>query len=325
MKKRERIGEEMIFGIITAIVLGIAAVSYYAYRTAFRFVDRRTNEQRWAIPDAEQYQKHKDYMESLIKEMADLPCEWVSIRSFDGTELWGRYYHVSEHAPLQIQMHGYQSDGIRDFCGGNKAARQMGMNTLVVDQRAHGRSGGHTLTFGVKERRDCLEWVKYVNERLGTETPVFLVGLSMGAATVLMASELDLPENVVGIIADCPYSSQKQIICNVGNYMKLPMKILYPFVELGAFLFGHFRISETSPVEAVRKAKVPVLLIHGEDDRFVPCEMSRKLYTACASKATLVTVPEAGHGISYILDTEKYERAVETFVGECLKGQGISQ
>ena len=107
--------------------------------------------------------------------------------------------------------------------------------------------------------------------------------------------------------------------------MKLPMKILYPFVELGAFLFGHFRISETSPAEAVRKAKVPILLIHGEDDRFVPCEMSRELYMACASKAALVTVPEAGHGISYILDTEKYERAVKEFVGECLKEQDISE
>lgn len=305
----------MFIGIL---VLGVLAVSFYAYRLAFHFVDKRTDEQRWKVPQGVQYQKQKAYMQSLIKEMADLPCERVSIQSFDGTKLSGRYYHVSEHAPLQIQMHGYHSDGIRDFCGGNKAARKLGMNTLVVDQRAHGRSGGHTLTFGVKERRDCLAWVEFANERFGLDTPVFLVGLSMGAATVLMASELDLPGNVVGVIADCPYSSQKRIICTVGTCMKLPMKLLYPFVELGAFLFGHFRISETSPVEAVRNAKVPILLIHGEDDRFVPCEMSRELYKACGSKATLVTVPEAGHGISYILDSEKYERAVEKFIGECM-------
>lgn len=309
----------MIFGIvILSVLVVVLIISYFAYKYTFHFVDNRTEEERLVIPPGKQYEAQQDFMRELMNEMKALPYEEVSITSFDGKKLVGHYYHQKDGAPLQIMMHGYRSDYIRDFCGGHRGARAMGMNTLVVDQRAHGKSEGHTLTFGICERKDCLSWIQYANARFGREIPIFLVGLSMGAATVLMASELDLPENVKGIIADCPYSSPKAIICKVGGYMKLPMKLLYPLVVLGAKVFGHFDLNECSAVEAVKHAKVPVLLIHGEADLFVPCDMSREIYAACKSPITLETFPEAGHGISYILDSERYERVVRIFVQECL-------
>lgn len=205
----------VVWIVVSVLVVLVLAVAYYAYRAAFYFVDRRTEEERHGIPKGEQYEKNQDFMKSLIQEMNDIPCEWVYTRSEDGKKLAARYYHVDEHGPLQIQFHGYRSDAVRDFCGGNKAAREMGMNVLSVDQRAHGKSEGYTLTFGVKERKDCLSWILYARERFGADQPIILAGLSMGAATVLMASELDLPDNVKGIIADCPYSSPKEIICKL--------------------------------------------------------------------------------------------------------------
>lgn len=313
----------MVLGIIIIVVavMGVAvslAVSRWAYRFAFYFVDQRTEEERMAIPTEEQYQKEKDWMAAMMREMNELPFEEVSIQAFDGTKLAAKYYHIGDGAPLQIMLHGYKSSPLRDFCGGHKVAQKMGMNTLVADQRAHGKSGGHTLTFGVKERQDCLSWVQYAVRRFGREQEIILTGLSMGAATVLMASELDLPENVKGIIADCPYSSPKAIICKVGEYMKLPVKLMYPLVALGARLFGHFNLNECSAAQAVKHTKVPILLIHGEDDRFVPCEMGREIYEANKEMITLETFPGAGHGLSYILDCERYERTVRKFVQECL-------
>lgn len=310
----------MIFGIVlTGLVVVILAGSYFAYKYAFYFVDNRTEEECLAIPSGKQYEKQQDFMRELMQEMKKLAFEEVSITSFDGKKLVGRYYHQKDDAPLQIMMHGYRSDYIRDFCGGHRSARAMGMNTLVVDQRAHGKSEGHTITFGICERKDCLSWINYAKERFGKGIPIFLVGLSMGAATVLMASELELPENVKGIIADCPYSSPKEIICRVGGMMKLPVKLVYPLVVLGARLFGHFDLEETSAVEAVKHAKVPILLIHGEADLFVPCDMSRAIYASGKSRITLETFPDAGHGISYILDSERYERVVKTFIEKCLQ------
>ena len=170
-------------------------------------------------------------MLSLIRQMDEIPYEAVTISAQDGTKLAVRYYHVRDGAPLQIQLHGYRGTALRDFCGGNKLARESGQNTLVVDQRAHGKSGGTTITFGIRERLDCLCWVEYASQRFGSDIPVFLSGVSMGAATVLMASELELPANVVGIIADCPYSSPEAIIRKVCQQdMHLPPVLVMPSV-----------------------------------------------------------------------------------------------
>ena len=137
----------------------------------------------------------------------------------------------------------------------------------------------------------------------------------MGAATVMMAAGTDLPPQVVGVLADCGYSSAKEIIGLAIKQMGLPVKLSYPFARLGARIFGGFDPEETSPVEALKKAKVPVIFFHGEADDFVPCYMSKACFDACASRKRLVTVPGAGHGLSYPKDPEGYIRAVREFFG----------
>ncbi len=298
--------------VLTILVVAVLAVSYAAYCIPFHHPGR--TESPYDLPPEEQYDPYREKMTELIRSMDGIPFEGVELTAFDGTKLFGRYYHVADGAPLQIQFHGYKSTGQRDFCGGNKLAREMGMNTLVVDQRAHGKSEGRTISFGVLERFDCLSWARYAAGRWPGR-PITLAGVSMGAATVLMASDLDLPAEVKGIIADCPYSDPGAIIRKVGRDTMGPASILlYPFILLGARLYGGFSLTAASPVKAVRNAKVPILLIHGEDDRFVPCDMSREIYDACTGPKTRVTVADAAHAISYILDPEKYENAVRQFI-----------
>ena len=141
----------------------------------------------------------------------------------------------------------------------------------------------------------------------------------MGAATVLMAADLDLPDNVIGIMADCPYSSPKEIIKTVCTRdMHLPAWLLYPFVKLGARIFGGFDLEESSAVTAVTNAKVPILIIHGEDDRFVPCDMSRAIQKACSDLITLETVPDAGHGLCYMVAPKRYEEVTVNFLEKVL-------
>ena len=164
-----------------------------------------------------------------------------------------------------ILFHGYRSMALRDSAGGYILAKKAGFNVLAIDQRAHGRSGGCVISFGIQERRDCLCWVQYLSTRFGEETPLILSGLSMGAATVLMSTDLPLPENVVGIMADCPYDSPAAIIQKVAKEQGYPPKLVYPFVYLGAMLFGRFRLTETTALEAVRDCKIPILLMHGEN------------------------------------------------------------
>jgi len=287
----------------------------YTYRIAF-YISRNHPEDCRNIPNEEQYLQNRDYMRTLINEIEQVPCERVTITARDGTVLSARYYHVRDGAPVHVEMHGYRGSALRDFCGGNRATRLLGHNALLVDQRAHGESGGRSITFGVKERYDCLDWIGYVQKRFGEDTPIYLAGVSMGAATVLMAAELDLPGTVRGILADSPYSSPEAIIRKVCRDMGYPPALAFPLIRLGARVLGGFDPRECSAVAAVEKTKIPILLIHGEDDRFVPCEMSREIAAAGGERVHFETFPEAGHGLNYIVDTQRYHRVVEEFIAK---------
>lgn len=256
----------------------------------------------------------------LITEISATPCEDVYVKAHDGTTLYARYYHNADGAPVEIQMHGYRGHALRDFCGGARDAKGRGHNLLLVDQRAHGKSGGKCITFGVKERYDCLDFINYALERFGRDTKIIILGMSMGAATVLMASGLDLPRNVKAVMADCPYSSPRDIITTVIYKMGLPGKLLFPLVRLGGIIFGGFDVCSAEAKEAVKKSKIPTIILHGEADSFVPCYMSREIFENCnMEKKMLVTFPGAEHGVSYLCDKDRYLRAVESFIEEALE------
>jgi fermentation-respiration switch protein FrsA (DUF1100 family) len=217
---------------------------------------------------------------------------------------------------MEIMFHGYRGNAERDLCGGVARAFALGHNVLIVDHRASGTSDGHVISFGINEKKDCLRWLDFALEHYGKDRKIMLTGISMGAATVMMAGGCDLPENVVYILADCGYSSPREIIRKVIRDMKLPM-MLYPFIRLGAILFGRFDPEECSPIEAVTRCRVPLILIHGEADDFVPCEMSRKVFDACASQKKFVTIPGAGHGLAFPTDKEGYLKALADFQKDC--------
>ena len=195
---------------------------------------------------------------------------------------------------------------------------KAGQNVLMVEQRAHCESEGSTITFGIKERYDCLDWIHYALDRFGRGTKILLVGISMGASTVLMAAGLPLPPEIKGIIADCPYTSPEAIIRKVVGGKRRPTELSYRVTALAARLFGGFDLTAASPIEAVTKTKLPILLIHGEEDRFVPCTMSKELYAAAPDHIRLELFPGAGHGLSYLVDQERYERVVREFQQQVL-------
>lgn len=303
--------------VILGVVIGMIALvvllgAYYAYRVAF-YSPRDHEENIYDLPMGEQYDGKREVLHRCVRALSEVPFEEVRITSFDGKTLFGRYYHHMDGAPVQIMFHGYRGSAIRDFCGGAVLARKLGHNALIVDQRAHGRSQGTTITFGVLERYDCQSWARYVQKRFG-DVPIVLSGVSMGAATVLMATELDLPKTVCAVLADCPFSSPKEIIAKVAGEMGLPGKPAAVCCGLGALLYGRFRLGGSSAVSAVKNTKLPILLIHGQEDRFVPCDMSRRISKACGGDCELYTFPNAAHGFSYMTDPQHYETLTVSFL-----------
>ena len=303
-------------GILLILILLAAAITYGCYRFAFYTPPRKPRDPEILdIPPGKAYEPPREKMEQWIRSARALPQEKVSIKTFDGLTLTGVYYEYAPGAPMEIMFHGYRGNRERDLSGGVFRCFSLGRSALLVDQRAALDSDGNTIAMGIHEHKDCLKWVEFAVEKFGPDVKIILTGISMGAATVMMAAGCDLPENVIGVLADCGYTSVKEIMHHVAGKMHLPPKLCWPFIKLGAKIFGRFDPEETSPVEALKKAKVPVIFFHGEEDSLVPCWMSKACYEACASRKRLVTIPGAEHGLSFPTDPERYLKEVRVFFG----------
>lgn len=299
----------MIFLWIALALIAVALItSFVCFMMVFYSPSRKPlGPDEYEIPEGEIYEVFREDMIAWTKAIRAMPQEDVEITSHDGLTLRGKYYEKAPTLPIEILFHGYKGNAERDLCGAVERAFSVNRNALIVNHRAAGPSDGHVISFGINERRDCLAWVDYAIKKFGKDVKLVITGISMGAATVMMASGEDLPDNVISVLADCGYTSPKEIICKVVKDMKLPVKLLYPFIKLGARIFGRFDLEEASPIEAMKRCKVPIVFVHGDADDFVPHDMSERLYEACASeKKRFISVPGAGHGLAFPVDRESY-------------------
>lgn len=302
--------------IIGAVAVFAAALilttAFICFRMAF-YSKKRVPSSEIHLPSGEAYVPYHDVIRAYVLEMRSLPCREFEITSFDGLKLYARYYEQRAGAPIELMFHGYRSSAERDLCGGIRRCFEIGHNAFIVDQRACGKSEGSVIGFGITECRDCLDWVDLIVREFGSDISIILTGISMGAATVLTASGEPLPDNVIGVLADCGYTSAKDIICKVIRDMKLPPRLLYPFVKLGAKIYGGFDLEQKSPITALQKCTLPVIFFHGEADGFVPCYMSEQNYEVCKSTKKLVTYEGVDHGLCYLAKPQEYLKTARDF------------
>lgn len=312
----------IVLAVILMLLLLFVLAVYVIYCICFGQYREKYSEDdiEQQMPKGPAYDVFKDVIERGIRNVVeDKEYEPVEITSVDGLKLHGRYYHRKDGAPLVIFFHGYRANIYRDGSGIYSYSKKNEFNLLLVNQRSQGLSEGKTITFGVMERHDCKSWVEYAVNRFGKDIKIDIFGLSMGAATVMMAADVGLPENVKGILADCGFSSPKEILCAVMESLKLPSKMLYPLARLGAKWFGQFDLEEASALESMKNCNIPVLLVHNEGDDFVPYWMSKKCYEVCSSpEKNLVTVQGVGHGLSWCLEPQKYKETMDEFFEKTL-------
>lgn len=312
-----------LVGILTVICFMVILISYFCYRFVFYAAPRQSSSEI-EIPEGEIYEVFREKMTAWVQASRSMRHEDMDIRSFDGLKLRGKFYEFAPGAPIELMFHGYRGTAERDMSGGIQRCFKLGRSALIVDQRSSGRSDGDVITFGINEHRDCLSWIDFVVDHFGPDVKIILTGISMGAATVMMAAGKSLPTNVVGVLADCGYNSAKDIMCKVIRQIGLPPAVCYPFAKLGAKLFGHFDLESYSPEEAMKTCTVPVIFFHGTGDDYVPHEMSRINFEACASRKKLVLIPDAGHGLSYPVDPQTYLKELQDFFGPELSCQDVT-
>ena len=307
-----------LFWIILFILFGIcllfAIILYGCFLlTFYSFKRRETGVDEYPLPKGAVYEPFYPAMIGWMKETRQMASEDFSIRSHDGLTLRGKYYEHTKNSPIEIMFPGYRGTAERDLCGAAQRCHKLGHSAFIVDQRAGGRSDGHVISFGINESKDCLAWVDFVIEYFGPDVKIILTGISMGAATVMLAAGHLLPKNVIGVLADCGYSSASDIIKKVIGDLHLPSSIVYPLVRWAGKIYGGFDVEKSDVLSSVKKATVPIIFIHGESDDFIPHEMSKLLYENCNTKKCFLSVPGAGHGLAYPMDPDDYIAKVQKF------------
>ena len=311
-----------MFEIPLIIIFSLALIFFIIelicfFKTFYSAKQKPLKPGEYRTAPGEIYDPYRPQMIEWIKDLRSRPYEEFSIVSFDGLPLYGKYYECQKGAPIELMFHGYRGTAEQDLCGGVQRCFELGHNAFVVDQRGAGKSGGRTISFGINEHKDCLRWIDCIIDHFGKDVKIILTGISMGASTVLTAAGKELPDNVVFILSDSAFSSPKEIIQKVIVDMRMPPKLVYPFIKISAKLLGNFDLEETSPMEAMRTCKKPVIFFHGKADDYVPCEMSEKIYEACKTHKEIMLVEDAGHGLSCILDHEGYVKTLKKFCEEC--------
>lgn len=302
--------------MIIAVLLILAAVLFGGW-LGFRHGFARTPEPDWddqeSLNQSAMWKNHPVSIPAAGQWLRDHDARDISVTSFDGLTLRGKWVPAEHPRATIILVHGYRSHYLTDFGGIFQRYHELGLNLLLIRHRAHGESEGNYITFGVHERKDILRWIAYHNNHFGTG-PVFLGGMSMGAATVLYTAGEDLPDNVVGITADCGFTSPAEIIGRViRKDFRLPPKPVLPLLNLYTRLFAGFSLWECDSRKTGKLAKTPILMIHGKADDFVPCHMTEESFAAYAGPKELITVEGAGHGMSYMTDPARVRTALTDF------------
>lgn len=314
-RKKAARGAAVMMGLLAAAEAGTSL--YFYRRTMTRNNAKMERTMKMAGTD---WTQHMPFIQKCKDAMLAEPHEDVWIQSDDGLKLHATWFPQEECKKIVICFHGYTSRGMNDYTGLSSYYLPHGYSMLLVDERAHGESEGTYIGFGFLDRMDALKWIDWVLETCGEGVQILLHGTSMGGATVLMTSGLNLPDQVKGIISDCAFTSPKEVFTHVLHTMiHLPA---FPIMQISDVINrkqAGYGLDDCNAAREVQKATVPILFIHGSADTFVPCSMCDTIYENCTSPKKKLIVEGAAHAESFYKDTEAYENAMTEFLGGIIK------
>lgn len=299
----------VLFVAVAVVLLCVVSGAYTFFAACLRH-----KELPWLVEEEIKqtpYGKYYDFITQSDKWLLDHKFQEITTKSHDGLTLYARWVPAKNPRGTVLFAHGYRSTVLVDVGTAFEYFHNLGMNLLIPDQRSHGKSEGRYITFGVKESWDMVSWMVYHNKNFG-DYPIVLDGVSMGAATVMYVPRLQHPRNLKAMIADCGFTSPKEIISVVfRNVTHLPAVPSVWVADLCARLFAGFSLYECDTKEILQNSKIPIVMAHGTADDFVPCKMSEEGFAVCAAPKELLLAEGAGHGLSFMVEREKYMQLIE--------------
>ncbi len=238
----------------------------------------------------------------------------VSVES-DGLKLYGEYYDFGSDEcviilPGRCECLKYSYYYAAPY-------KRAGLNVLVIDQRAHGKSDGKYSTAGMAEGRDLAVWADLAKNRLGIKG-IFLHCVCIGCATGLTAvTSEDASGLYKGLVLDGCFTSFRE---TYRRHMIVDKRPLFPVLDMIMLLLykntGN-NVLKNSPKKMLPRLKLPVIFIHGKKDLYSLPEKAQMLFDKTGSTdKRIVWMEEGCHSHLRFANTEKYDRTVEEFVAD---------
>ena len=304
----------IIIGVIflVIILLLMVAGSFIGESVSSRNKKARPSKKLHKVND-----EVRDYLDEGISNLRKLVTKEYDIIGTRGFRLHGYFIKGNKESNVYVLcIHGYRhTAGGFEFGRHSEIYLRKGYNLFLIDHQAHGNSEGKYISFGQYEHLDCLKWIEFMKKEFGEDIQIILQGQSMGAATTyLLAAHKDLPDNVKLVVADCGYTSFEKELVHCAPGPKWLGKILVVFVNIYLVIFKGINLKKTNALKAIENIKLPTLIVHGAEDKFVPTYMGYELYEASGSiDKKLLIVDGAAHARSIALNPTKYDEAVTEF------------
>ncbi len=263
---------------------------------------------------SEQYTEDALAAEAKLEKM---PLEKITLTAPGGERLRGHILLPEKpNGRLVIACHGARSHGLGEFCFTAPFLYENGYTVVMPEHRGCGRSDGKFMGYGTHESKDTFIWLNYAQRRF-PDYDIFLLGVSMGAATVLMMSDKLENTAVRGVIADCSYTSAwNEFSYHLKKSFKMPEFPLLYICDFYCKCIAHYSFKDASPINAVKNAARPILFIHGKSDDFVPFYMEKELYNACCAPKEMLAVDGAVHARSFYTNPSLYGKTIIDFMNK---------
>ena len=306
----------MIVGIIIGSVLLLLliiflAIEFWIYKAFFYTPHKNQNDEHKVDGIIKLLDEKK--LHAMIDKMQSIPYEDFWIKSYDGLKLHAFFYENKNSNQYVLLFNGYRGRPRRDYCSRAMDLILAGKNVVLCEQRGHGLSEGHTISLGRREQHDVVSWVKYVQERFGKDKKICVAGTSLGASTVMLASD-KLPEDVK-VFADSGYATEKDMVKHIIKRQKLNPNLCWPLVYIAAWMFGHVRLIDDAAVN-VANSKCQVLLVHCTADTIVPMEVNKNLLSIKKDNVRVVLFENLQHALAYFKEHEKYMKMFHEYIDE---------
>ncbi len=251
----------------------------------------------------------------IPSDMSYMKRNPIEIKMDDGSYIHGDFSENEERKGIMIIAHGYTWN--RE--GSLKYAQffyKHGFSILIYDERGHGENTTRFTTMGYMEGKDIVNIVNYCRENYGSDLPIGLHGESLGGASVLQAMQYS--PKIDFVIDDCGYSSLRKLLLHKMKQNHIPSFFIHGSNAMLKMCF-HFSMEDVVPKNAVKKSNIPLLIIHGANDDFVPTEEGMEIYQARKENSEIHLIEGASHAQSYQVNPQAYEQMCMSFINKILR------